>query len=158
MRRFKIIIALLSLVLLTVPFLAGCQGPEDAEPEERDYFLVGVVTELTGELTYGGNITKRGYDLWAEKVNEAGGIEINGEKYLVQMVYGDAQSDPSVGADAAERLITDTGVDFLLGPYSSSVTLGVAPISDKYGVPHITGSAESPLIWLQQSPRRSAVL
>jgi len=150
MRSFKIVIVLLCLVLLTLLLLVGCQGAQDAEPEERNFFLVGVVTELTGELTYGGNITKTGYDLWAETVNEAGGIEINGEKYLVELVYGDAQSDPSVGADAAERLITSEGVDFLLGAYSSSVTLGVAPISDKYGVPHITGSAESPLIWLQQ--------
>ncbi|GAW93026.1 branched-chain amino acid ABC transporter substrate-binding protein [Calderihabitans maritimus] len=68
----------------------------------------------------------------------------------MKMFYADAQSDPAAGADAVERMITKEGVDFLLGPYTSGVTLGVAPIAEKYKVPMITGSAESPLIWQQK--------
>lgn len=149
MTRMQKMVLLLCLLLVAVPLFSGC-APKAPVEETRDYFKVGVVTELTGDLTYGGHITKRGYDAWAQKVNEQGGIEIGGKRYPVQMFYGDAQSDPSVGADAAERLITEVKVDFLLGPYSSSVTLGTAPITDKYGYPFITGSAESPLIWLQK--------
>jgi len=63
----------------------------------------------------------------------------------VQLIYYDAKSDPAQGAAATEKAVTD-GVDFLLGPYSSAVTLGSGPIAEKYGVPMITGSAESALI------------
>ncbi len=118
--------------------------------EARDYFKVGVVTELSGDLATGGNVTKRGYDLWAQAANEAGGISIAGKKYQVKLVYADAQSNPSQGAAAAERLITQEKVDCILGPYSSGVTIAVAPVVDKYKVPMITGSAESPLIWKQK--------
>jgi branched-chain amino acid transport system substrate-binding protein len=118
--------------------------------EGRAYFKVGVVTELSGDLATGGNVTKRGYDLWAQAVNEAGGIAVGGKKYPVKLFYADAQSNPSQGAAAAERLITQEQVDFILGPYSSGVTIAVAPVVEKYKVPMITGSAESPLIWRQK--------
>ena len=110
-------------------------------------FKVGVVTELSGSLATGGNVTKRGYDLWAQEVNAKGGIEIKGKKYQVKLYYADAQSNPASGAAAAERLITQEKVDFILGPYSSGVTIAVAPVVEKYKIPMITGSAESPLIW-----------
>lgn len=118
--------------------------------EKRDFFKVGVVTELSGDLATGGNVTKRGYDLWAEAVNKSGGIAIGGKKYQVKLYYADAQSNPSQGAASAERLITQEKVDFILGPYSSGVTIAVAPVVEKYRVPMITGSAESPLIWKQK--------
>jgi branched-chain amino acid transport system substrate-binding protein len=130
--------------MLMIVIFVAC--PLFAE-EARNYFKVGVITELSGDLVTGGNITKRGYDLWAQEVNAKGGIEIKGKKYPVKLVYADAQSNPAAGAAAAERLITQEKVDFILGPYSSGVTLAVAPVVDKYKVPMITGSAESPLIW-----------
>lgn len=142
--RITVLIGAVLLLLL----VAAC-APAEVKPkvEARDYFKVGVVTSLSGDLVLGGNITKRGYEYWADTVNEQGGIEIKGKRYRVELVFADAQSDPAQGAAAAERLIVEEKVDFILGPYSSSVTMGAAPIIEKYKVPHITGSAESPRIW-----------
>jgi branched-chain amino acid transport system substrate-binding protein len=140
--------------LLLVLGAACVQTPQQTAPEPQPAaeegpaaFKVGVVTSLSGDLALGGNITKRGYEYWADTVNEQGGIELNGEKYPVELVFADAQSDPAQAAEAAERLITEENVDFILGPYSSSATMGAAPIIEKYRAPHITGSAESPSIW-----------
>jgi len=141
LRRRTWILALLAVMLLVAPAWA-----ESA----RTFFKVGVVTSISGELATGGNVTKRGYDLWAETVNAQGGIMVNGSKYPVKLFYADAQSQPSQGAAAAERLITQEKVDFILGPYSSGVTMAAAPVVEKYKVPMITGSAESPLIWLNK--------
>lgn len=110
-------------------------------------FKVGVITSLSGESILGGNLTKRGYDLWADAINAKGGIEVGGERYMVEMSYGDAQSNPATGADAAERLIVQNKVDALFGPYTSGVTIAVQPICQKYRVPMISGSAESPNVW-----------
>ncbi|THE64634.1 branched-chain amino acid ABC substrate-binding protein [Salinadaptatus halalkaliphilus] len=128
---------------------AGCLGDFDEEQDDRDVFRFGAVTSLSGDLRFGGTITERGYDLWEQRINENGGIEIDGTSYEVEIEYADAQSEPSTGADAAEQMI-DSGIDALFGPYSSNVTLAVAPIADREQIPHITGSAESPEIWEQQ--------
>lgn len=118
-----------------------------AKEQNRDFFKVGVISSFSGSLSKGGLIMKRGYGLWADVVNEQGGIEVNGTKYKVKIIFRDAASDPAKAAQVAEKLIVDDKVDFILGPYSSMVTLGAAPIIEKYKVPHITGSAESDLIW-----------
>lgn len=112
----------------------------------------GVVTSLSGANRFGGNLTRRGYDLWAEEINKLGGIEIGGKRYPVEMFYGDAQSNPASGAAAAERLIVQEEVDVIFGPYTSGVTLAVQPICNKYRVPMISGSAESPKVWVDKPP------
>ncbi len=112
----------------------------------------GVVTSLSGENMMGGTLTRRGYELWSEQINKKGGVEIGGQRYPVKVFYGDAQSEPSSGAAAAERLIVQDEVDVLFGPYTSGVTLAVQPICTKYRVPMISGSAESPNVWLAKPP------
>jgi branched-chain amino acid transport system substrate-binding protein len=145
MSYYRRVMAGACLVVLGV---AAC-SPEEVQGGggSADEFKVGVVTSLSGELAFGGNITKRGYDYWADTVNDRGGIEVGGGKYPVRLIFADDQSDPAQAAEAVERLIVEEEVDFILGPYSSSATLGAAPIIEKYKVPHITGSAESPDIW-----------
>ncbi|MDY0883251.1 amino acid ABC transporter substrate-binding protein [Dongia soli] len=110
-------------------------------------FKAGVITSLSGENILGGNLTKRGYDLWADAINAKGGVEVAGERFKVEMFYGDDQSNPATGADAAERLIVQNEVDVLFGPYTSGSTIAVQPICQKYQVPMISGSAESPNVW-----------
>ena len=144
-RRHVVVIGVAVALVVALGLVAG-----PAAAQEAPVFKVGVVTSLSGEMNFGGNVTKRGYDLWAETVNAAGGIAIGGKRYKVQLIYGDDQSSPATAAIAAERLITQEKVDFILGPYASGTTLAVAPITEKYKVPHITGSAESPLIWKQK--------
>lgn len=110
-------------------------------------FKVGVVTALSGDNAQGGATTKRGYDLWANKVNSQGGIVSDGKKYKVELVYYDDQSSGATAAAACERMLTEQKFDFILGPYASSATRACGPIVDKYKVPMITGSAENPAIW-----------
>jgi len=132
------LILALGLALVAVPGMAA------------DEFKIGVITSLSGDNATGGNVTKRGYDLWAKAVNAQGGIEIKGKKYPVRLIYGDDQSAAAQAASAAERLAALEKVDCILGPYLSGATLAAAPVLEKYKIPMITGSAESPLIWKQK--------
>jgi len=138
-----VVIIVIAIVAVAVGYWAMRPAPT------RDYFKIGVIAELTGDFARGGYDIKRGYDLWADTINEMGGIPIGGKNYAVQLIYYDAKSDPAVGAAATEKAITE-GCDFLLGPYSSAVTLGSGPICEKYGMPMITGSAESHRIPLEK--------
>ncbi|MDA3922889.1 MAG: amino acid ABC transporter substrate-binding protein [Salinisphaera sp.] len=141
-RGFPRFLALVAAIAATMLFITSAQAQD-----KRDFYKVGVITSLSGAMVYGGNVTRRGYDLWEQQVNKNGGIEVGGKKYKVKLVYADAQSNPQSAADAVQRMISRDNVDFILGPYASSSTLGAAPITERYKVPMITGSAESPSIW-----------
>ena len=132
-----------------VAFAAGTLGMPFVRTAraQAPTFKAGVITSLSGDNILGGNLTKRGYDLWADAINAKGGVEVGGDRFKVDMFYGDDQSNPATGADAAERLIVQNEVDVLFGPYTSGSTIAVQPICQKYQVPMISGSAESPNVW-----------
>ena len=129
--------------------LAACGG-DTGEGTTTDSFKVGAVLELSGASATGGQIAQRGYQLWADTVNNKGGLSIGDQKYNVELVVQDCRSDPATGADATSRLVTEEGVNAIFGAYTSGVQIAMDPICAKYKVPCIAGSAESPGIWAKQ--------
>lgn len=129
--------------------LASCGGGQGGGAQS-DVFKVGAVLELSGSSATGGQVAKRGYELWAKTVNSKGGIKIGGQSHKVELHVQDCQSQPSVGAQVAERLASQEGVDAMFGSYTSGVQIAMNPICAKYKVPCIAGSAESPENWTEQ--------
>src|SRR5699024_7411139 len=64
----------------------------------RKKFKIGAVLELSGANATGGQLCKRGYEMWVKTINAAGGIDIGGTKYPVELVVQDCQSQPAQGA------------------------------------------------------------
>lgn len=133
---------LVALTFLTVFSLAlGACGPGESTPETVDEsafdctITIGAPISETGRFAREGIWNQRGYDLWKDWVNdEYGGIKLGDERCEAELIYYDDESDPDTSAKLIERLITEDNVDFLLGPYSSTITLGTSAIAEKYGV------------------------
>lgn len=127
--------------------LAACGGDSGGG---SDTFRVGAVLELSGADSSGGQLARRGYQFWVDTVNGNGGIDVGGKKYKVELVVEDCKSQPEVAADAVTRLAEQEHVDAMFGSYTSGVQLAMNPICQKYQVPCIAGSAESPAGWKAQ--------
>jgi branched-chain amino acid transport system substrate-binding protein len=125
--------------------LSACGGAPSGG--DSNTFRIGAVLEMSGESATGGQIAKRGYEMWVNTVNQQGGIKIGGNRYKVDLIVQDCQSQPSVAADATSRLAIEEGVDAIFGAYTSGVQIAMNPICEKYRVPCIAGSAESPENW-----------
>lgn len=120
--------------------------------KSKETFKVGAVLELSGLNATGGQLCKRGYELWAKTVNNAGGIKIGNSRHKVELIVQDCRSQPALGAAACERLIVRENVDVLFGAYTSGVQIAMNPIAAKYRTPCIAGSAESPGNWTPHPP------
>ncbi|MGC1439528.1 MAG: amino acid ABC transporter substrate-binding protein, partial [Burkholderiaceae bacterium] len=92
---------------------------------------------------------QEGYNLWAETVNAAGGIDVGGKKLPVEIVYTDYQSKTPRAVQAAEKLITQEKVNFLFAPFGSGATKAASFVSEKYGVPTIAATASSSQVYDQ---------
>ncbi|WP_137120061.1 amino acid ABC transporter substrate-binding protein [Segeticoccus rhizosphaerae] len=149
-RQFMVRFGALAGGAVLAPSVLSACGGGSGGGGGSDTFKIGAVLELSGESATGGQVAKRGYQLWADTVNKAGGIEVGGKKYKVELKIQDCQSQPSVGAQAAERLASQEGVDAMFGSYTSGVQIAMNPICAKYKVPCIAGSAESPANWKDQ--------
>src|SRR3954469_20641468 len=120
--------------------LAALIAFESAAKGGGDTVVLGAAVSLTGKYSVNGKNTKDGYELAVKRINEMGGVKVGGKSYKLKVVYYDDESTPARGAQLAERLIGQDGVKFLLGAYSSGLTKAIAPITEKYKVPHVEGN------------------
>jgi branched-chain amino acid transport system substrate-binding protein len=128
-------------------------------PEFAGTILLGAAVSETGRYAREGKDTRQGYDLWAEWVNnEYGGIKVGDERYKVEIVYYDDEGDADTAANLVERLITEDEVNFLLGPYSSGLTMSTSAIAERYGMIMVEGNGASEDIFTRGFQNIFAVL
>jgi len=146
-----------SAVVLAVAALAVGALPADAKVE-GDTITLGSAISLTGKYSTNGIHAQNGYDLAIDRINEMGGVTVDGKSYKLKVVYYDDESTPARGAQLAERLISQDGVQFMLGPYSSGLTKAIAPVTEQYGVPMIEAEGASRSLFTQGYKYLFAVL
>ena len=83
-----------------------------------DKIVLGAAVSLTGKYSSNGVHTQNGYNMAVERINSMGGIKVGGKTYKFEIIYYDDESNPKRAAQLAERLISQDGVEFMLGPYS----------------------------------------
>ena len=120
-------------------------GPAAAQ----DVLRIGAPLPMTGPLSPEAVKQQRGYDLWAEAANKAGGVKVGARRMKVEIVYVDYQSNTPRAVQAAERLITQDKVNFLFSPFGSGATKAASSVSEKYGVPTIAATASSAQVYDQ---------
>ena len=135
---------ILVLIILISVLLVGLVGTAFASD---GVIKIGAAVSLTGKIAYEGRLVKDGYEVWADWVNNHGGINAGGKNYEVQMIYYDDESTPVRGAKLTEKLITQNKVDFLFGPFSSSITFATTAIGEKYGVITIAPEANATKVY-----------
>lgn len=61
----------------------------------------------------------------------------------LELVTGDTQGDPEVGASEVDRLVTSENVAAVLGSYQSGVTLTASQRAERLGIPFVNGASSS---------------
>lgn len=76
MRR---LLAFMMVVFLAAFTVAGCGGGEEKPPEgngaKKEVIKIGHAVALTGDASIWGQSESKALELWAEKMNAAGGID-----------------------------------------------------------------------------------
>lgn len=126
----------------------GIAGAADAKVD-GDTIILGSAMSLTGKYSSNGVNTQRGYDFAVDRINSMGGVKVGGKSYKLKVVYYDDESTPARGAQLAERLIQQDGVQYMLGPYSSGLTKAIAPVTEKYRIPMVQAEGASRSLFTQ---------
>jgi len=92
---------------------------------------IGIVFPLTGAFAPFGQDSMKGV---------VAAIELFNKKEILKgvnitYVIADSQSNPSVAASEAERLITVENVDIIIGSYAGSLAMAISQVAERYGVP-----------------------
>jgi branched-chain amino acid transport system substrate-binding protein len=93
----------------------GSDGEESMGPYE-----IGMVDSLTGSLSAFGERNQRGAEMALSRVNEVG---IDGRE--LSIAVEDSESENQGGIAAAQKLVNQDGVPFLIGAVGSGVSLAI---------------------------------
>jgi branched-chain amino acid transport system substrate-binding protein len=131
--HFLVVPGILSLLVFS-----GC-----AESEAP--IRIGASMSQTGAYATQGIPAMNGYLLCETHLNEGGGLLGRPVEFLI---YDDA-SDSETARALYERLITDDQVDLVMGPYGSTLTEAVAPVTEAHRQVLISPLAATSSIWEQ---------
>jgi branched-chain amino acid transport system substrate-binding protein len=118
---------------------AACAG------RDRPPVRIGATMSETGAYATQGIPARNGYLLCQGDVNARGGLL--GRR--VEFVIHDDRSDAATAIALYEKLITDEGVDAVMGPYGSTLTEAVAPVTERHRQVLISPLAATTSIWEQ---------
>ncbi len=140
-----VVTAVIAIVIIAVVAIAAYLAFTAPPQEEAKTIKVGVILPLSGRLAETGTDLKRGIEFAVSQINENGGVKNCGGA-LIEVIYGDSQGKPEVGAAEAERLITQENVVALVGAYQSAVTKTASEVAERYQVPFLNPDSTSPAL------------
>lgn len=116
----------------------------------KETIRIGLIMPLTGDVKTYGESTKNSFNIALEEYNKKG-------KYNVEVFIADDKNDPTEGANAALKLVTQDKVVAIVGPVTSKVAIPVSEIANKYKIPMITGTATNPKVTINEGKRKPYV-
>ncbi len=128
----------LALALAAALIAAGAGAATAQEPVK-----IGYAISKTGPFAAAAHTQISTYELWADQVAAAGGIDVGGTKRPVKFIVYDDQSDFAKAPQIYEKLITDDKVDLLLAPWGTPFHFAIVGILEKYQFPMVGNSAAS---------------
>jgi branched-chain amino acid transport system substrate-binding protein len=133
----KIVFRIVSILLIGL-VIAGCRKGND------NTIKIGLIAELTGDMPAVGASCKNSALMAVKEINDAGGIDIAGKKYKVELYIEDSASKPDQAASSAQKLITQQGVVAIVGPNSSSNAIPASEIAESSKVVLMTPWSTNP--------------
>lgn len=124
----RLAISAAASIALLAP-LGGCGLDSGTDGGSDDEIVIGISLPLTGDFSEPGKGVQRGYEAWAEYVNENGGLL--GKQVRLEIL--DDQSSADRVASDYEKLISQEKVDLVFGPFSTRLVVPAAQVAKDYG-------------------------
>jgi ABC-type branched-subunit amino acid transport system substrate-binding protein len=116
---------ILVLMLASLPFMTACKG----EAPEAKTLRIGALLALSGWGSPFDLISNDLAEITRDIINEDGGIVVDGDQYMIELVIEDYKSSLDGITASARKLVFDENIKFMIGPsfFFSSAT---APICE----------------------------
>jgi len=139
-RKVSIARTLWVVSLIGLFLLAGC-GPTE---ETVSQIKVGVIAPLTGSIPAVGQSTKNAAELAVKEINDAGGLDVGGQKTEIVLFIEDNEDKEESAVSAAQKLINQNNVVAIIGPQASRNAIPASTIAENARIPMISPWSTNP--------------
>lgn len=109
-----------TLAALTIAGGAASVGGAVTPAFAKDEIVVCTIDDLSGDFSIMATPKTYGYQLAVKELNDAGGIEVDGEKKMVKLITYDGQSDVNRYQQLAQKCIFDDEADVVMAGYTGA--------------------------------------
>jgi branched-chain amino acid transport system substrate-binding protein len=127
------------LLVAASMLLAACGGAAGGNT-----IKVGGIGELTGDIPAVGASFKNAAEMAVAEINDAGGLDVCGEKFTIDLVIEDNAGKADQSASAAQKLITQDNVVAIIGPNASRYAIPASEIAESSKVVLISPWSTNP--------------
>ncbi len=113
----------LLVTMLLGMVLSACQ------PAAPTTIKIGLNVELTGSIPVVGESSKNAAELAVKEVNDAGGLDVGGTKYTIELLVEDNEDKAESAAAVAQKLAT-SGVLAMIGPNASRNAIPASVVAE----------------------------
>lgn len=126
MKKLKLgLFILLALMLMLTPLLGACAPPAPKG------LKIGALVGLTGPGSEALARLADGIQAATDWINEKGGLTIKGDTYLIELIIEDTKMSPDGVIAAANKLVYDHKVKFVVGPVVPWLAMASAPVTEE---------------------------
>src|SRR6516165_653255 len=151
--RFLSLTAVAAAAAITLAACSSSSTSSGTNSASKSPILIGTSLSQTGDFSVDGQAFERGYNLWVENINKAGGLL--GHKVTLKVLNDN--SDPATVATNYNQLIHVDHAAFVFGPFSTLLTASAAPVAARAHYAFIEGAGGGPLVFSLKLPNLFAV-
>lgn len=121
---------LLSIILCSLFLMGMVAGSGVSSANQPQVLRIGSLQETSGTSMSTGSAALAGYRYAVYTINAAGGVEIGGTTYILELIQYDTMTRADVAQSLAERLIHSYGVNIILAPSGSPGAIAVSQVTE----------------------------
>jgi branched-chain amino acid transport system substrate-binding protein len=127
-------------VLLAAAACGSAPSKSASATNSSKPLVVGISLPLTGDFSQPGGEARKGYEIWRDQVNAAGGLL---GRQVQLKITDDASNQDTVVTDYT-KLITQDKVDLLLGTFSTLLNFPASAVAEKNKMLYVEPAGGAP--------------
>jgi branched-chain amino acid transport system substrate-binding protein len=149
--NFSNVLIIMLTLLMTTALVFTADSPVQADTKK---LKVGMIMPLSGPISVVGVGLTRAVELYFNKVNEAGGLQLGGDTYMLELIAEDSKVDPTVSATATKKLVYKDGCRFVFGAIAPPVAAAIYQVCAKAKALHLITWIDAPGLAGDVSPKK----
>jgi branched-chain amino acid transport system substrate-binding protein len=123
-------IAVSFLVSFLVIFMLGVFTPKPEAFAGPKVLKMAAIGPMSGPAAPYGIPIKYGAQMAVKEINDAGGINVGGQKYIIELISIDDRGTADGGRAAGRKAVYDQGIKYIIGSSSGPATVAMQEITD----------------------------
>lgn len=98
----------------------------------QDVVKFGEIEAQTGPLNTYGWMSAQGMRMAVDEINKAGGFEVAGKKYKLELSAPDTQGNPQQALIQLKQMLEQDRIKFVFGPFLTNIYKGIEPYANGF--------------------------